>query len=241
MLNSGRSQTSNKIKGLAMPPKDDSDTKYRKEPFVLKDIPREEADKKMEEYFKELEDQLKDVPKEVIEAGAQRVVDFLNGKIGWGEILNIRPDTMKQMVEIGYANFQSGRFDDAERYFKLLAILNPKNSYFRSMLGTILQKQKRFGEAIVQFTEALDLNPHDIVSLVNRGEIYMQHGWFGDAVADFRKAVKLDPKEEEKSTKRAHLLLNRIEEIKKRVLNAQKTKDEESKKDKKEKKTKGKK
>ena len=182
----------------------------------------EQADKDMEEFFEQLEEEMKDVPQEVIEAGAQKVVDFIKGKLSWAEIFNVSPDMMKQMAELGYLKFQAGRLEEAERFFKVLAVLDAKNSYFRSMLGTILQRQKRFGEAIVQYTEAVDLNPHDIVSLVNRGEIYMQHNWLVDAEEDFKKAISLDPQKEDKWADRARIFMKQIVEIRRRKQEAKK-------------------
>jgi len=199
-----------------MEPKDKDEKKPRFEPFEPKEMPREEANKKMEEFFSELERELKDVPQEVIEAGAQRVVDFIKGKLSWAEIFNISPEMMKQMVELGYIKFQAGRLEEAERFFKVLTILDVKNSYFHSMLGSILKQQKRYGEALVRFTEAISLNPVDIVSIVNRGEIFMKHGWLADAEADFTKAVALDPKAEDKWANRARIFLKQIEQIRKR-------------------------
>lgn len=198
-----------------MKPRDPNGKKPKFDVYIPKEMPRAEADRKMEEFFQQLEAEMKDVPEEVIKAGAERVVDFIKGKLSWAEIFNISPDTMKQMVELGYVKFQAGRFDEAERFFKVLSILDSKNSYFRSMLGTILQRQKRFGEAVVQYTEAIDLNPHDIVSLVNRGEIYIQHGWITDAEADFAKAISIGDKEDDKWVNRARLFVSRLTELKK--------------------------
>ena len=74
------------------------------------------------------------------------------------------------------------------------------------MLGSILQKQKRFGEAIGEYTQALEKNPNDLVSLTNRGEIFFQHGWLDQAEADFNKAIALDPTQENKWANRAAVL-----------------------------------
>lgn len=227
MLNLGYKETVNEIKGLAMGPTDKEGKRPRFEVHEPKEMPREEADREMEEFFSKLEEELKGVPQDVIEAGAQRVIDFIKGKLSWAEIFNVTPETMKQMAELGYLKFQAGRLEEAERFFKVLAILDSKNSYFRSMLGSILQRQKRYGEAVVQYTEAVDLNPHDIVSLVNRGEIFMQHGWLNDAEADFSKAVSLDPKKENKWGNRARLFMAQITEIRKRRKEAKKGQEKE--------------
>jgi len=99
-----------------------------------------------------------------------------------------------------------GRYQDAERVFKVLTVLDWENAYYHSVMGSILQREKRYGEAIAEYGQALELSPDDITSLTNRGEIYMQHGLMDDAKADFEKAISLDPTGEDKWANRARLL-----------------------------------
>ena len=165
--------------------------------IMAKDIPSkpltsQEADAEVEKFFKELEERLKGVPLEEIEAGAKKITGFLEGKVGWDEVFSFTPEQKEQMAELGYTHFKVGRYQDAERFFKVLSILDWDNYYYHSMLGSILQRQKRDGEAIVEYTQALELFPDDIVSLTNRGEIFMKHGWTLNAKQDFEKAVRLD-------------------------------------------------
>ncbi|MBI2092958.1 MAG: tetratricopeptide repeat protein [Deltaproteobacteria bacterium] len=180
---------------------------------LSKTMSREEADKELNGFLKRLEDEFKNTPKELIEVGAERVIDFIKGNITWADMFNLPKKTMREMVEYGYLQFQSGRYQEAERFFKVLTVLDWQNSYYHSMMGSILKAQKRFGEAIAEYSEAIKLNPNDTVSFVNRGEIYMQHKLFDDAVADFDKAIALDPKKESKWANRARVLKNQIEQI----------------------------
>src|SRR3989344_2607284 len=173
------------------------------------------AEPSVDQFFEDLEKRLKSVPKEEIEAGAEKIKGFLEGKVGWGEVFNFTPEQIEQMAEIGYTHFKVGRYQDAERFFKVLTILDWDNFYYHSMLGSILQKQNRDGEAIVEYTQALESNPDDILSLTNRGEIFMKHGWVGDAKKDFEKAESLDPAGENKWANRARILKEQIEKNKK--------------------------
>ena len=168
----------------------------------------------VEPFFEELEKRLKNVPQEEIEAGSKKISDFLDGRIGWGEVFNFTPEQMEQMAEMGYTHFKVGRYQDAERFFKVLTILDWDNYYYHSMLGSILQRQKRDGEAIVEYTQALESNPNDIVSLTNRGEIFMKHGWLLNAGQDFDKAAALDPAGENKWANRARVLKEQLDKNK---------------------------
>ena len=174
-------------------------------------IPPKET-KEMEEWFHQLEEKLKGVPQDVIQAGAQKIQDFLDGKIGWADVFHFTPEQTFQIAEMGYEHFKLGRYQDAERFFKVLTILDWDNYYYHSMLGSILQRQKRDGEAIVEYSQAIESNQNDVVSLTNRGEIFMKHGWVKDAARDFEKAMSLDPQGENQWATRAKTLL---EEIKK--------------------------
>jgi len=190
---------------------------------LSKVMSKEEANKELEKFLKRLEEEFKNTPKELIEIGSRRVIDFLKGDISWAEMFGIPKKTIHDMVEYGYLQFQAGRYEDAERFFKMLTIMDWKNSYFHSMMGSILQRQKRFGEAVAEYSEAIKLNPNDVVSLTNRGEIYMQHKLLDDAVADFDKATLLDPKKENKWANRARVLKAQIELARKKEVGGQKS------------------
>jgi tetratricopeptide (TPR) repeat protein len=182
-----------------------------------KTMTKEEADRELERFLKHLEDDFKDTPKELMEIGSKKVIDFIKGELSWADMFNIPKKMVREMVEYGYLQFQAGRYQDAERFFKMLTIMDWNNSYYHSMMGSILQRQKRFGEAVAEYSEAIKLNPNDAVSLTNRGEIYMQHKLLDDAVADFEKAVSLDPKKENKWSNRARVLKAQIEMLRKKA------------------------
>lgn len=164
----------------------------------------------LEHFFGELEKRLEGVPQKTIEEGAKKIQDFLEGKIGWADVFKFTPEQIEQMAEMGYRNFKQGRYLDAERFFKVLTILDWGNYYYHSMLGSILQRQKRDGEAIVEYSQALESNPDDIVSLTNRGEIFMKHGWTQDALRDFEKAITLDKEGENPWGQRSRVLRGQI-------------------------------
>lgn len=173
----------------------------------------EEADREVERFFRELEEELQGVPQDVVQLGAQRMVDFLKGDVGWGEILNLSPDTMQRIAEFGHMQLQAGRLEDAERFFKVLTMLNWNNADFHTMLGVVYQRQKRPGEAIAQFTEAVTLNPEDGVALVNRAALYLKHGWTLQAKADLGAALALADDERAAWRKQARALQQRLAQM----------------------------
>lgn len=185
-------------------------------PIGLKEMSKEEADAIMGDFFVQLEDKLKEVPQEEIDRGVRKIKNFIDGTIGWAELFNFTPQMLYQMAEFGYTQFKTGRYEDAERVFKVLTVLDWNNNYYHSMMGTILQRQKRYGEAIAEFSQAIELYPQDVVSLTNRGEIFFLHGLLTEAEIDFKKAILLDPKTENKWANRARMLLAELEKKRKK-------------------------
>lgn len=184
-------------------------------PTEVKPMSREEADKTVKAYFEELEEEYKNVPPEELEASVQKIRDYLHGKTGWADLLNFSPELLYQMAEYGYSQFKVGRYDEAERVFKVLTVLDWNNSYYHSMMGSILQRQRRFGEAVTEYSQAIELaKGEDVISLTHRGEILMQHGLFEEARRDLEKAAELDLAGDNRWANRARLLLTQMEKQK---------------------------
>lgn len=177
------------------------------------DLSPEEADAEIKRFFEQIEEELKDVPQSVIEEGAHRVVDFLKGELSWAEIFNIPVETLQQIAEFGYMQYQAGRMEEAERFFKVLTMLNWNNSHFHSMLGVVYQQQKRPGEAITEYTQALETNPDDGLSLTNRAQIFLQYGWFEQARNDLVQALAIAVTGEQKWRARAKGLQGRLQQL----------------------------
>jgi Flp pilus assembly protein TadD len=184
-------------------------------PIGVEPMSREDADAEMARFFAALEKNFKDVPEAEMKRGAQKIKDFIDGKLSWAELFNFTPEMLFQMAEFGFTQFKVGRYEDAERVFKVLTVLDWNNAYYHSVMGSILQRQRRYGDAIAEYSQAIELDPHDIVSHTNRGEVFMQHGLFDEAQADFDAAIALDPGAKDRFANRSRMLLHQLEKIKK--------------------------
>ena len=179
-------------------------------PLEAAPLTQEEAEQQMAAFFQKLELEFKDTPEAEINALAQKFERYMNGQSSWAELMNLSPNTLLAMADFGYKQFQLGRYPDAERVFKVLTVLDWNNSYYHSMMGSILQREKRFGEAVAEYNEAIRLNPYDIISHTHRGEIYLQHGLLAEAKADLEKAVSLDQEKNNAWAERAKILLQQL-------------------------------
>jgi len=118
---------------------------------------------------------------------------FANNKISIADIAQLPRRSIQKLAEVGHMKYQYGRLDDALEIFQTLAKVDATNYYFRSALGGVYQKLKKWVDAVASYSMSLTLNPKDSASLVNRGEIYLRHEKFKKAAEDFRSAITLDP------------------------------------------------
>lgn len=131
---------------------------------------------------------------------------FVMGEITWGQLQGITMEEAYAFAEIGYTQFEQGRYDDAQAIFEGLVISNPYDAYFHTMLGAIYARKDMQEEAAEEYTIALELDPENIAAYVNRAEILLQHGEFEIAMDDLKNAIKLDTKGEDPSGIRARAL-----------------------------------
>ena len=117
---------------------------------------------------------------------------FANNKISLADIARIPRRNLQRLAEVAYLKYKYGRLEEAKDVFRGLAQVDQTNYYYRSALGGIYQKLKKWIDAVANYTMALTLNPTDVASLVNRGEIYLRHEKYKLAAEDFRSAILLD-------------------------------------------------
>lgn len=118
---------------------------------------------------------------------------FLQNKVSLAELQGLKREDLVALAEAGQVKFKHGRLNEAEKIFQGLIILDHRNPYFHAMMGAVHQRRERPVEAIVEYTQALELNTRDVASLVNRGEIYLRHKNYRKAAEDFRTAIICDP------------------------------------------------
>jgi tetratricopeptide (TPR) repeat protein len=163
-----------------------------------------------------LEEALKQVPPEKLAEAKKEADRLFQGDLSWADLSQYTPEKLLKIAEMGYNQFQIGKYDSAERIFKGLTVIDAGNYYYHQMLGATFQREEKYPEAIVEYSVATELNPKDIVSWTNRGEVYFKLGIFDLAAPDFDKAVSLDPKGEDKWANRARMLREQVKLIKKK-------------------------
>lgn len=118
---------------------------------------------------------------------------FLEDKISLAEMKGIPREDLYRLADAGFNRFKHGRFDEAQKIYQALILLDHRNAYFHSVMGAIHQKLEHPIEAIMEYSQAVRINKRDASSYVNRGEIYLRHKNYKKAAEDFRNAIVMDP------------------------------------------------
>src|SRR3989339_645062 len=153
---------------------------------------------------------LKEIPREQKQKSLQDFYKFINGDLTWGEIRKISKRMQKELARIAFLNFKMQRFEKAETLFKGLAVIDHTNWYYRSALGAVYQKKKLFEKAIDEYSTALELRESEVTSLVNRGECFLQLRDFDSALGDFNSVVHLNLPDNNPWHIRARVLRQRV-------------------------------
>ena len=91
------------------------------------------------------------------------------------------------------ADYQQGKISEAERTLRAALKQAPRDPAALSLLGVILDSQKRFVEAERQYKQALVLAPRSASLLNNLGNHYIAAGDPTKARSTFSKVVAIDP------------------------------------------------
>ncbi|MDO8643422.1 MAG: tetratricopeptide repeat protein [bacterium] len=164
------------------------------------------------EVAAKLEEALRQVPKEQVAKVKKQLGGFLEGDLPWLRLFTLPPEQLHELAKIGYSHFESSRYETARKIFEGLAILDPENYYYHSMLAVIAQREEKWAEAILEYSIALDRNPADRSSYTNRGEVYFKLGFLREARNDFELAVGGDDGKDPWAN-RARLLMQQMETI----------------------------
>jgi len=157
-----------------------------------------------------LVDYLKDIPKEQKQKSLDDYYKFINGELTWAEIRKISKRMQKELARVAYLNFKMQKYEKAETLFKGLAVIDHTNWYYRAALGAIFQKRNMFEKAVDEYTTALDLRENEITSLVNRSECYMMLKEFDASLKDLEAVIEMKLAQNNPWFMRARVLKQRV-------------------------------
>jgi predicted Zn-dependent protease len=136
----------------------------------------------------------------------ERIQKWMKGELNMAQLDGFTGADMLEFAQMGYAQYENGKYEEARVIFMGLIALDGKEPYYRTALGCVFMAQEKLDRAIENFTDALTVDPTHQAALVNRGEAYLRDGKVVEAATDFKAAVDLDPKNESPYSVRARAL-----------------------------------
>ncbi len=137
----------------------------------------------------------------------EEVEKLLTGEVTLRELGEVSNAKLLEIAEMGYSMLSSGKSKEAKTLFTGLIAVEPREPYFRTMLGCVFMVEENWARADELFCEALRLDPGDSNALVNRGEVRLRLGRLDEAQVDLATVVDMDPEGKEKSTHRARAIV----------------------------------
>jgi Flp pilus assembly protein TadD len=93
----------------------------------------------------------------------------------------------------GLRHHQAGRLAEAERLFRQVLAISPRQTESLQMLGAIAYQTGRHDLAFDLISKAVASNPRDASSHSNLGNLLLQQGQLNEAIACYRRAIDLKP------------------------------------------------
>ncbi|MEL6544757.1 MAG: tetratricopeptide repeat protein [Myxococcota bacterium] len=115
---------------------------------------------------------------------------FLAGEISFDDLQGMSVYDAYAVAEAGHRLYQRGRTRDAQTLFEGLAMANPYDAYFQSMLGAVFHAGGDDTSALSHYDRALELNPEGLYARVNRAQLHLKRGSPEDALNDLEDAIQ---------------------------------------------------
>ncbi len=107
----------------------------------------------------------------------------------------LRPENREAVVALGNANFDSGRYEAAEKWYTAALVKDPKDINVRTDLGlTFLVREPADPDrAIQEFRRSLQINPRHEQTLQNMAVALLKQGSYAEADAALKKLAEVNP------------------------------------------------
>jgi len=105
---------------------------------------------------------------------------------------SIKNKSTREMLSLGYENFNKGKFETAKKTFLQVLEIDNANLDAIQMCGVILGNEGAFQKAIEYFSKAIKLSPANPQLLMNRAYSYCNSEKYTEALSDFEKILLID-------------------------------------------------
>lgn len=112
---------------------------------------------------------------------------------------------------------EQGKLDDAQTILEGIVLLDPKNGYLHTCLGSLYVQKGLKDAARAEYSYALRQDPDDIAANTYLGELLIEEGDLAGASEYLAKAVSLDPNAEDPFANRARTLAMMVAAVAKEI------------------------
>src|SRR5215212_1016766 len=106
----------------------------------------------------------------------------------------LRPDNRETVVALGNANFDSGRYEAAEKWYTAALVKDPKDINVRTDLGLtfLVREPPAPDRAIEEFRRSLQINPRHEQTLQNMTVALLKKGSYAEADSTLKKLAEVN-------------------------------------------------
>ncbi|HWA28792.1 MAG TPA: tetratricopeptide repeat protein [Lacunisphaera sp.] len=123
----------------------------------------------------------------------RRNADYANDLTLWADTVAKRPANSRAWHNLGIANLDRGRLDEAERCLRQAIALVPAEAEPHFSLGVVLTRQGRRDEAAASLAEAVRLDSRQIDARINLANLLASGGRMDEAARLYEEALRLRP------------------------------------------------
>ncbi len=128
--------------------------------------------------------------KTLSKAEAQGIAD---AKVLYEKLLQMYPNHIQALNNLGCIFLIERRFDEAERFFLRGKECNPKDTTILGNLGAMYAKQFKIPRSVSAFKELLEVEPRNALANANLGLVLMSGMNYREAGEYYVRAVQADP------------------------------------------------
>ncbi len=104
------------------------------------------------------------------------------------------PTDLLPLAREAKANFDQGKFKEAEKLYQQILAKDPNNLYSLSNLGVVLFRDGKLKASELTLKKTLAIAPRDEFTHTTLGIVYYQQSKFDDALSELTKALAINPK-----------------------------------------------
>ena len=119
--------------------------------------------------------------------------DFERARRAYSKVLDLAPDNLLGLINLGVVEYSLKKLDDAESHLKRAVQIKLDAAPAWLTLGIIYMDQNRLDEALAALAQATLYDPRNARARNYLGVVVGRKGWIDGAQAELRKAVEIDP------------------------------------------------